>query len=138
MVSTFLNDAMLLAYNGRFECITDLFLTALEGFLGHHWCARPRAWCTLCGFGYYRGRFQEYETALLFPCVYISLPLQVRNGLWFRIESGGKTTTKPTNHQLFHLLLVSAFAFLDSQSLFWNSFFFFLFPFHMGQGRAGV
>lgn len=126
MASAFTSGTMLLACNGCFECITDLFLKALEGFLGHHWYAQPRAWCTLCGFGYYCGRFQDYETALQFPCVYISLPLQVRNGLWFCIESGGKNNNETNQPLTLSSALCFCFCVFGIPFFFVFSFFLFL------------
>lgn len=58
-------------------------------------------------------------------------------GYGFTLSQGEKTTTKPTNHSLSHLLFVSVFAFLNSQSLFWNSFFFFPF-FLFAWGKEGL
>lgn len=67
--------------------------------------------------------------------VFISLCLfKLEMGYGFALSQGEKTTTKPTNHSLFHLLFVSVFVFLNSQSLFWNSFFFVFFFFSFSYG----
>lgn len=71
--------------------------------------------------------------------VFISLCLfKLEMGYGFALSQGEKTTTKPTNHSFFHLLFVSVFVFLNSQSLFWNSLFclFFLFSFSYGARKG--
>lgn len=64
--------------------------------------------------------------------VFIPLCLfRLEMGYGFTLSQGEKTTTKPTNHSFSLLLFVSVIAFLNSQSLFWNSFFF---PFSFSHG----